>query len=379
MIGILTFYWADDYGAMLQSYALKTCLNQYEKTVLIPYYPRALRSRYRALCDDKSKSFPRRLRRIARQLVSRSFYSRLRTRRDMRRFREKYLVGKRRSLATPGDICRFGKEIDTYVAGSDQIWNPEITEGFQEGYFCAFPKKGKTEIRCVAYAASIGSERLDEKYEKAFSRLLSNFDAVSLREPCSAAFVGRLYGKEIQTVLDPVFLLEREEWEAFLKNLPGEKRGDRKRKYIALYYTEYNQSMAGYLERLEERTGLGTLILKPQRQMHVWSRGAEYAVCHDPLEFLHGLFHAEYVVTNSFHGTAMSILFHKKFAVFSHQTRGARIRDVLKAAHLENRLAQEARDADRMEERIDWDEVDRALEIPKRESVKFIRESILGT
>lgn len=379
MIGILTFYWADDYGAMLQSYALKTCLNQYEKTVLIPYYPRALRSRYRALRDDKSKSLPRRLRGIARQLVSRSFYSRLRTRREMRRFREKYLVEKRRSLATPGDICRFGKEIDTYVAGSDQIWNPEITEGFQEGYFCAFPKKGGTEIRRVAYAASIGSERLDEKYEKAFSRLLSNFDAVSLREPCSGAFVGRLCDKEIQTVLDPVFLLDRGQWEAFLKDFPGEKCSERKGKYIALYYTEYNPSMAGYLDRLEERTGLGTLVLKPQREMYAWSGRAEYMVCRDPLEFLHYLFHAEYVVTNSFHGTAMSILFHKKFAVFSHQTRGARIRDVLKAAHLEDRLVREERDADRMEERIDWDEAERALEIHKRESQKFIRENILGT
>ena len=373
-IGILTLSASDNCGSLLQAYALQTVLQDRGYDVEIIDFTTPISEKMYRIFHPGYISSPKM---FFGQIIR--YKDLIKQKRDYQQFRQERLRLTEQRYSSIDGLRTIDGKYEAIVCGSDQIWNPEITEGFQDGYFCAFPKKGGTEIRCVAYAASIGSERLEEKYEKAFSRLLSNFDAVSLREPCSAAFVGRLYGKEIQTVLDPVFLLEREEWEAFLKNLPGKKCSDRKRKYIALYYTEYNPSMAGYLERLEERTGLGTLILKPQRQMHVWSRGAEYAVCHDPLEFLHGLFHAEYVVTNSFHGTAMSILFHKKFAVFSHQTRGARIRDVLKAAHLENRLAQEARDADRMEERIDWDEVDRALEIPKRESVKFIRESILGT
>ncbi|MDE6964001.1 MAG: hypothetical protein K2P30_10295, partial [Lachnospiraceae bacterium] len=152
MIGILTFYWADDYGAMLQSYALKTYLNQYGGAVLVPYFPRALRGRYRVIHYNRADSIPRRLYKMAGQLRPKKLRRAFKRRKRMKEFRREFLTGERKSLDSSKDIFKYKSNIDIYVAGSDQVWNPEITEGFQEGYFCTFRRWKKSGARYASYA-----------------------------------------------------------------------------------------------------------------------------------------------------------------------------------------------------------------------------------
>lgn len=375
MIGILTFYWANDYGALLQSYALKTYLNRHEETVMVPYFPRPLRSRYRLLPYNPAASLPRRCFEVAMKLRPRVFYANLKVKWEMRRFRRKYLTTSRRALESSREIYEWGNEIDVFVAGSDQIWNPEITEGFQEGYFCTFRQWRREKSRYVAYAASIGAKRLPQEYDAALSGLLSWFDVISLREPQSASYIRDLCGKEPSLVLDPVFLLDKTEWEALWRRGKANKR--REKGYIAVYYTEYNPAMAQYLQRLEKRTGLEVLILRPKWGMCHWTDRASCVVCGDPVRFLQWIGEAEYVVTNSFHGTALSILFQRPFATFAHSTRGARMTDLLTCTHLTGRLAETADAVERIDESIDWQTAEAALEKEIRRSRAFIEREIL--
>ena len=255
--------------------------------------------------------------------------------------------------------------------GSDQVWNPEITEGLQEGYFCTFRQWKKDSARYLTYAASIGSDHLEEKYYKSFSNLLKNFDTISLREAGALPFMRKMCSQDLKVVLDPVFLLEKEEWEALIGKSIKRKRG-----YIAVYHTEYNQEMANYLNQLETATGLDVLIINPGK-IH-WTENEKCTVGYGPLKFLELIYHADYIVTNSFHGTSFSIIFQKQFLVFRHSTFGARVRDLLKASCLERRavsMADEA--AERMDENIDWEHARAALREKIEYSRNYIKEEIV--
>lgn len=377
MIGILTFYWADDYGALLQSYAIKTYLNKYRDAVIIPYYPNELRSRYRFFQYNKKESFLckgyRITKQIAREIRYRRFYGNIKAKCKMRYFKKKYLVNVSELLSSSKEIFEYNKKIDTYVVGSDQVWNPEITEGFQEGYFCTFRMWKKENSHYVSYGASIGAECLEERFDQVVSDFLANFDAISLRESSSVPYIERLYTKSPEVVLDPVFLLEKEEWEA-LVNVKKKRR----KRYIAVYYTEHNPIMASYLKQLEKYTGLNILILNPRIESFRWTEHQKYAKGCGPLEFLELLYHAEYVVTNSFHGTAMSIIFHKQFAVFPHTTRNVRLSDILHTAQLEKRIVYGGKGVETINEKIDWIKVDKNLNEAVKHSKKFIEKEIFG-
>lgn len=370
MIGILTFYWADDYGALLQCYALKAYLSRFDRTVVVPYYPRTLRSRYRILRYRDNDKLKWKMRTIGRQLSTVEFYSRLVAKLRMASFRWRFLTGDFRKLDSAAKISTYWQGINTYVVGSDQVWNPEITEGFQEGYFCEFPKfRG---VCCIAYGASIGSVRLNKFYDAALAGYLGNFDAVSVREFASAAYIGSLYGKEPETVVDPVFLLKKKEWERFLKN-----KGSSSKRYIAVYDTEYNEEMAGCIADLSEKLKLPVVVLRAERRNYDWGKKEEYVWGCGPLEFLEHLYHAEYVITNSFHGTAMAIIFHKLFVAFPHSERNIRLKGLLHAAGLENRMAHTILEGTLVVDQVDWAQVDKALQKEIERSKVFIKKEIL--
>ncbi len=377
MIGILTFYWADDYGALLQSYGMKTYLSHHQETIMIPYFPEELRHRYRFIQFNKKDKGLRKGYRVVRQIIGQIsrgvFYSNLMAKCRISHFRKTYLTSSSRRLRDAREIYEFDKEIDTYVVGSDQVWNPRITEGLQEGYFCTFRQWKKERSRYVAYAASIGSQSLEEGFDEMISQYLTNFDAISLREPSAVPYMEKRCKKELEVVLDPVFLIGREKWEALIRTNRKRRKG-----YIAVYYTEYNQQMADYLKELEQDTGLYVLMLAPKiRGFHCTDNQINAVGC-GPLEFLKYLHDAEYVVTNSFHGVAMSIIFQKQFAVFPHSVRNARLADILHTVHLEERIVGEEKGVQGIYEKIEWRKVEEALKEAVKHSEEFIEREILG-
>ncbi len=373
MIGMLTFYWADDCGALLQCYALKTFLGRYRETVIIPYFPRPLRGRYRLLRTNPDARFLRRGYELAKRLVPWRFYKRWKRKSRMSFFRTRYLTRERRILSSSREIAAFFGGLDTYVVGSDQVWNPEITEGFQGGYFCTFRRFLGKKRRYVSYAASIGAERLDEKYRRQLAKGLACLDAVSLREPASVPYIEELYAKKTSAVLDPVFLIEKKEWEALLEECRWKKRG-----YIAVYDTEYHAEMAAYIEKAKRDTGLEVLVISEKRG-YLWMEDARYISGCGPLEFLAAILHAKLVVTNSFHATAFSIIFQRPFVAFAHSSRNTRIQDLLKTIHLEGRLAYKRADAEAcMRQAIDWAAAVQAIEKEILRSKAFIEKEIVS-
>ncbi len=365
-VGILTFHCADNYGAMLQAYGLKTYLRgqgvqadivRYEPPFmtgrhwLIPYVPMGNISRIRWLAWRRGK---------AHISLGADFF---RQRANMRRFRKRYLTcGQWGKLLFAPWLkwlpCRY------YIVGSDQIWNPDITCGLRRVYFGAFESRRKERV--IAYAASMGGPALAAKYDGKFSELVRHLDAISVREEEAAAYVRRFYPGEVEAVLDPVFFLEREAWERVED--PPRREG-----YILVYTTENNPEMTAYAQRLSEEKSLPVVELRVARREQDAGFTVDYTA--GPAQFLGYIHKADYVVTNSFHAVAFSIIYQKQFLVFLHSSLGARIKNVLRIHGLESRLHQPGRD-DMIDAGTDWGKVREKTAQSITRSEEFLRRNL---
>lgn len=373
MIGILTFHWADDYGAMLQAYALKHYIekSQGDKVKIIPYAPIKFTGRY-WLCPVVARQDAGKLKycfalyAFKRNLSN--LFCFLKRRKNMRRFRHVFLTSE--PVIRRVDRISLEKYSCVFV-GSDQVWNPEITFGLDDAYIGKIKKNGNCKF--VSYGASFGGNMISDKYLLDLKTAVNrNFTAISLREISAVPLLGKILNRNITDVLDPTLLLDRKEWER-LGKLP-DKRG-----YILFIYTEYNEQMVQYLHELsiELQRKVIQLSVPWPGQKENW---IDIKMDGGPSEFIGYFKNASYVVTNSFHGMVFSVLLEKQFIVFSHSSKNARIEDFLKKIHLDIRLIRAGKilTKELMMSKIDWKYVKQLLEREKELSFKFIQENCKG-
>ena len=366
MIGVITFHCSDNYGAMLQAYGLKkylfdrgvhVCIIRYEPFFMtgrhwwIPYIPGKKVNDCIRLCREKWK--------IHLQMGINYFWLRA----NMRHFREEYLIEKsQRILFFAPQLRKL--PFRYYIVGSDQIWNPTITLGLRDVYFGAFPNRRKEKV--IAYGASLGGKELPSKYDRKFSELIKYVDAVSLREEDAIPYVQKFYQGNVETVLDPVFLLERKHWLEIRKR-PKQKD------YILVYQTEYDHELVEYTKTLAKNTGLSVLEL----QAGTWRRSRDFLEDQTagPAEFLGYIHQAAYVVSNSFHAIAFSIIFEKKFLAFLYGGRGIRIKNILRITGLENRLYEKGGNG-QIDSSVDWKKVRWKIEEALERSEIFLEKNL---
>lgn len=364
-IGIITFHCSDNYGAMLQAYGLKKYLNhaglkadivRYEPIFMtgrnwwVPYAPTG--NLYRNLCYSSWGT--------ASHIKMGKDYFRLK--KNMNCFRRKYLVDPgQKKLLFAFQLKKL--PYPYYVVGSDQIWNPDITFGLRRVYFGDFKNKRKKGV--IAYAASLGGPSLPPEYDKRFSELLDHIDAVSVREKETVFYVEKHSRKKVCAVLDPVFLLEKDLWQD-VEISPGREH------YILVYSTENNPEISDYVKWLSHKTGLPMVELKMNHEGHDNSYLIDYTA--GPAEFLGYIHNADYVVTNSFHAVAFSIIFEKKFMAFLHRSRGERVRNILEICGLMDRIYKKV--PIEIETDIDWGEVKDKIEEEAEKAGDFLRDNI---
>lgn len=365
-VGIITFHCSNNFGAMLQAFALKTYLRQSGiKTDIVRYEPPFMTGRHwwfpyvpieerRKRLEWEKKAWKSHLRMGADFFRQRANYTRFKRKYLTRRFQRKLMFS--RQLKWLPYSC--------YLVGSDQIWNPDITFGLRKVYFGDF--KSKRKKRVIAYAASLGGISLEAQYKEEFSRLLGHIDAISVREDEAVSYVKACAQKDVVSVLDPVFLLDKDSWQKIEKS-PA-RRG-----YVLVYTAEWNKELQEYALTLAKEKNLPAVILRASK----WGEdvGFEADYVSGPSEFLGYIHNADYVITNSFHAVAFSIIYQKKFMAFLHSNRGARIRNILCMHELESRLYQE--DNVQIDADIDWNKVKEKTIKSVEMSKSFLKENIL--
>lgn len=307
-IGILTFHNADNYGAVLQCYALQEALKKNFPDCdvsVVDYRNSEIEKSYRIIQCRKTilGNFTQYL------YLPKKF----KKRHNFVDFRKKYLCIDSSCL----------NDFDVIFYGSDQIWNFDITGGDLVYFGNNF-----NGIK-IAYGASDGGKI--NGAEENLKNLLGNFNSISCREKSLSEKISRVLNHEIPAVCDPVFLLSKDEW-LKIAIFPKEKN------YIFAYKIGENLQFDDEVEKLGKLLGkkvIQAVYLKSLKK--IFYKNQKYMQGINPLEFVGFIANSDFVVTTSFHGSAFSVLFEKPFFTLQINSYSERITDLLKIVGLENR------------------------------------------
>lgn len=360
MIGILTFTNTINYGAVLQAYALQKKLRDFNvKNEVIRYHCKAISEREAATLKGSIKS-PKNL--IKYILVNR----------HEKKKREKFDAFERNNMSFSSfcydreNIKEACNRYDGFVAGSDQIWNLNITGGDYTFFLDFEPEKSKK----MSYAGSFGYSKIPEPYQERCAKLLADFTYITVREQAGKDIITRLTGEEVPVVLDPTLLLNGEEWLQLVGN--GRKSnpyGD----YILLYFIHNKKETLRFARSLSKETGCRLVYVNISPKPGI---GMLNLHSPSPIEFLSLIYHAKYVITGSFHGTAFSINFNKQFffeKVKNPMKYNSRIENLVAGLKLEDREVGLQKDWRR---EIDYTKKNRILEDYRKESLMHLKRMV---
>lgn len=255
-------------------------------------------------------------------------------------------------------LKRLDMEDSCFIFGSDQIWRKVMSPRLMT-YFGDFLKN---DVPRIAYAASFGVDywQFDENESKKIIHLLKKFKAISVREE-SAVRLLKERGIEAQLVLDPTLLLQSNDYACLETEVSRQFANHR---HVFLYCLDKHPLQDEMILRINEKTKMLVMNIMENLQIDNW---------------ISGLRTANYVVTDSFHGTVFSILFHKKFIVVANEQRGlTRLQSLLKMFGLENRLIMsfENFDCEKLDAEINYQSVDAVLNREREKSFSFLRKNL---
>ncbi len=323
-IGVLTFHKAVSYGAAYQTYALQTYLNGIGYDVkIVDYIPPRFTTFNSIFSMPANGNKVKKIIKFIPYVLSKatSVYM-------LQRFNKKYLT-LTDSYCTEQELIDSDLRFDTFITGSDQVWNLEFDK-FENirPYLLSFTKQKK-----ISYAASIGMtsfEGCPEKILHQFINLLNQYDSISVRE-VSAKILLDSIGIESEWVLDPTFLLKRSDWEK-ISQKPKESS------YVLVYGLYRNKTLYKIAKSIAKNNGLKIVNVSDNYDFCSSAKN-KVIITHEQL--LGYLMNAECVVTDSFHGLALSVNFNTPFYVVPAKRYNTRIDSLLKMFELSNRCITE--------------------------------------
>lgn len=360
----ITFHGVHNYGSMLQAYALQqTVIKEIGHNEIINFRSKIQKKRNNII--TKRWGFGPILKDFTRIL----FYNSLKKKYDcFERFLSEYLVLSK-EYNNLEELEQANLNYDIFISGSDQIWNPN-PEDFSMAFLLPFVKGCKK----ISYAASLGPRsKFKKDLRGEYSRLLNSFEAISVREEGSKQVLENLLpDKSISIVNDPVFLLRKEQWEKLIDKEPMVK-GD----YLFFYTLFADAEMIRIVKEFSKRMQIPVIISNFTNFYDLTSGFKKKFDC-GPLEFLNLIYHANFVCTSSFHGTALSMLLNKEFVAI----RGMhdnRISSILKQMNLTDRSIDTCAEIlNKIKaNRIDYDLVNRMIESYREVGIQFLKENLL--
>lgn len=343
-IGILTYHRAENYGALLQAYAMMTYLRSLGHEVsFVDYWPK-YHSDYFEVFSLKAfmhSSFKSKLLKLNRLLLmGHTLYKRKRT---MQEFMFTQLELPKHPKYTDRNLVTE-ERYDAVIYGSDQIWRKQDMGGvgFDDWYF------GCDNVRAdkkIVYAGSMGKIDTDAQDDNYIKKQMSNFDIISVREGDLQDYLAKLNVSSIQ-VVDPVFLLSKQDWDKIV--IPQCHKG----KYILFYNLMNTQESKLFASRLSHQYGLP--IYEITKKTSVFSCKSHLINNASIGEFLGLLKDAAYVVSNSFHGVAFSIIYEKQFYAVGMGAKANRVESLLESVCIADRYIHSHQDEMSLSE-IDYD------------------------
>lgn len=363
-IGILTYHRAENYGALLQAYAMKTYLQSLGHDVsFVDYWPQYHSDYFKLFPwqQFRKRSFLRKVIFLF-QLIIWAKTRIIRKKRFQKFMYEMLELQKNPQYTNDNDKT---ENYDIVVYGSDQIWRKQNLGGvgFDPWYF------GEENIQAnkkVVYAGSMGTIDVTTKDNEYVQKMMKNFSTISVREKDFQTYLEGL-GVSSSLVTDPVFLLTKEQWRRI------ETKSNINEKYILFYNLLNTPDSKQFAEHLSQIKNIP--IREVNKRMSLCYRGKRYISTASVEKFLQLVDGAEYVVSNSFHGVAMSIIFQKQFYAVGMHQKSNRVKSLLQSLGICERFV-EKNTMRIQDQNIDYHIVNTALGTLINRSKLYIQHSI---
>lgn len=352
-VGVIGLWYGRNYGSMATYFALhQTLTNMLHLSVLMINNPLA------PAFENYDKTSPR--------LVAKNFY-------DV-------------SLVYPlSELHRLNSHCDTFIVGSDQLWNIYLSRPYRQMYYLDFADERKKKI---AYGTSFGIPYCGTEEEKLVSsNNLKNFDHVSVRDDMSLDIATNIFGvSEVEKVCDPTFLCSAEEYRQLI-DLAQQKESE---EYILAYILDPNEDITRNIKIISERLNKKVIVILDELPDDFKSNVEKFNLPENAnieiksevtlYDWMWYYSHAGAVITDSFHGTIFSIIFKKPFLTLANQKRGAeRFISLLTPLELTYRLFNNPDmlgENYRLLEDIDYTEPDKRLDEIRHRSLDWLKNAI---
>lgn len=371
-IAILTHQLTNNYGGILQNFALQKYLYNLGHDVVTIDYIKNLSFKIKVFSIIK---------RLALKLICNSKlplrgWTTLKEEeiisQHTRKFVDNYI--KTTERLSINSISKLKCDFDAIIVGSDQVWRYKyLGKSILEFFLCSFPSvKYK-----LSYAASFGTDNweMPQNITNKCQKLIAEFDGVSVREDSGILLCEKYLNTTAVHVLDPTLLLSKNQYVELIDNAKTVKYNN----IVMTYILDKTLEKREMIEYVSNRLKLSPIEILPSfKYSDVGHQCLESCIVPPIEEWLRGFMDAEFVVTDSFHGTVFSIIFNKPFVVIGNENRGlSRMSSLLRLFGLEERLISSKNEIDMLlSKAIDWDCVNDIWNKKRDESVNFILKTL---
>lgn len=355
-----------NYGASLQAYALNRYLRDIgHDAEIIDYRPNYLSGHfnYFAISSKWNNTLIKKLFYYSIKIPQRFFnLNRRIKKRKFDFFRDNYMRLTPSTYYSNEEMKINKIEASIFIAGSDQIWNTNYSNGKDPAFYLDFADK---EAIKASYAASFSIQVIENNIKPFVHHHISSLDYVSVREKTGLSILEDLGIKDAVKVVDPVFLLPKSHWD----NLSTAKLISKK--YILIYDFEGNELIKQFALKLAKDNALKIISVRDGAKLTYADKIISSA---GPLEFLSLIKNCEIFLSCSFHGTAFSLIFEKDFFVFDRirQQVNSRMRDLLSDLSLKDRIISDIDCINTILPKIDYIKVNSILEETKNKSQQYL-------
>lgn len=383
-VGIVSCYFKNNYGSMLQAYATQKFLdlnNISNETIVV---------------DNNSDFKKGKLKYYLSQIFNFSFIKskfgmiKLKFDKKLNRKLNKNINARNKKYSEFRKEFRFSESCNNYselsqlarknytdiIVGSDQLWLPVnvVSDYYTLNWV-------PDDINKISYSTSFGVSKIPKKYEKMYNSFLNRINYLSVREESGVKIVNNISRNKAELVCDPTILLTKEDWEKI-----GTKNRLIKEKYILCYFLGNNLEHRKFAERLREKTGCKIVSLNHADEYVKYSDVfCDYSPFDiGPREWINLMKNAEYICTDSFHGTVFSILFNKIFFDFRRHSNknknntNSRIDSLLDVAGISNERILNGNEEieDVLKYEIDYMSVNKNMKKFREKSQKWLLDAI---
>ncbi len=382
-VGIVSCYFKNNYGSMLQAYASQKILddnNIPNETINISElsdFSKGKKKYYLSQVTNfnfiktklgmiKLKGYSKINKNLKRNFAIRN--------KKFEEFKRSFNLTK--SFSTYKELNEYSsKRYSDVIVGSDQLWLP--VNVVSDYYTLNWVPE---DVNKISYATSFGISSISDKYKEQYKTFLNKIENLSVRENNAVKLVKDVSGAEAKLVCDPTLLLTKDEWMDIQTEEPILKE-----KYIFCYFLGSNIEHRKFVERLKTKTGYKIVSINHCDEYVKYSDKFADIIPYDvgPSEFINYIRNAEYVCTDSFHGTVFSLINNTKFFTFerfnkkSKMSTNSRVHSLLEIVDLKNRLISGSEDVEELiKEKVDFKKVNKKLEEFRNESKEWLLKSI---